>query len=398
MKLIDVCNYIVDCPHSTANDEGTGYPLIRTPNIGRGRLILSGVHRVCEDIYNLRNARAIPMPGDIILAREAPAGNVALIQPGEKVCLGQRTVLISPDFEKVNPQYLTYYLLAPKQQHAILSSANGATVAHVNMPKIRNLEISLPSLEEQNNIVDILSPYDEIITNNQQEITLAEEALYRIYSALFSKINNQVVTDVDVSLSIPSEWKYAPLSSIITFIRGKSYSSNELSDSAGTIMVNLKNINAYGGYKHKSEKHFIGQFKPEQTLAGGDLIMGVTDMTQDRRLVGHVAIVPHFNEKVTFSMDIIKIMSNDVPNSYLYSVFRYGGISKQISALANGVNVLHLRPENMLNIKIVVPPRQVLLEYDNLFCAYSSKIELLYNQIDLLTDVRERLIKRLFSE
>ena len=45
MILNDICELIVDCPHSTAKDEGAGYPLIRTPNIGKGRLILDGVHR-----------------------------------------------------------------------------------------------------------------------------------------------------------------------------------------------------------------------------------------------------------------------------------------------------------------------------------------------------------------
>lgn len=27
-KLMDVCELIVDCPHTTAPDEGAGYPLI----------------------------------------------------------------------------------------------------------------------------------------------------------------------------------------------------------------------------------------------------------------------------------------------------------------------------------------------------------------------------------
>ena len=56
------------------------------------------------------------------------------IQKGQEVCLGQRTVLIRADKGKVNPAYLTYYLLAPKQQHDLKSSANGATVGHINMP------------------------------------------------------------------------------------------------------------------------------------------------------------------------------------------------------------------------------------------------------------------------
>ena len=55
MKLLDICEAIVDCPHSTAKNDGTGYPLIRTPNVGKGRLKLAGVHRVSENVYNLRN-------------------------------------------------------------------------------------------------------------------------------------------------------------------------------------------------------------------------------------------------------------------------------------------------------------------------------------------------------
>ena len=152
--LNDICELIVDCPHSTAVDEGKGYPLVRTPNIGKGRLIYQGMHRVSEDVYLQRNKRATPQEDDLIFAREATAGNVALIQRGEKVCLGQRTVLIRPNKSIVNPAFLTYYLLAPKQQYNLLSTANGATVAHVNLPTIRNLKLELPELDVQRRIAE----------------------------------------------------------------------------------------------------------------------------------------------------------------------------------------------------------------------------------------------------
>ncbi len=51
MTLIDVCDLIVDCEHKTAPTQSEGYPSIRTPNIGRGRLILDGVNRVSEETY-----------------------------------------------------------------------------------------------------------------------------------------------------------------------------------------------------------------------------------------------------------------------------------------------------------------------------------------------------------
>ena len=88
--LADVCEFIVDCLHATAPIQATGYPLIRTPNIGRGRLDLSGVQRVSEETYLVWTRRAQPTVDDLILAREAPAGNVAIVREGQTVCLAAR--------------------------------------------------------------------------------------------------------------------------------------------------------------------------------------------------------------------------------------------------------------------------------------------------------------------
>ena len=394
--LNDICELIVDCPHSTAYDEGTGYPLVRTPNIGRGRIIYSGMHRVCEEVYNKRNARAIPKTNDLIFAREATAGNVALIREGEKVCLGQRTVLIRPNANLVNPAFLTYHLLAPEQQYKLLSTANGATVAHVNMSTIRNLKLSLPPLATQHRIATILSRYDSLIENYQKQIKLLEEAAQRLYKEWFIDLHFPGHENTKIVDGVPEGWEKKKLSELFSFVRGKSYTSKELSDE-GTIMVNLKNIQSFGGYKSDVEKHFIGTFKEEQTLMKGDLIMGVTDMTQERRLVGSVALIPDFKETATFSMDLIKLISFKLPNIYLYCAMRYGDVSRQIAPLANGVNVLHLKPEAISNIEMVVASDSIIEK----FVSYTSKtienILSLQSQLRLLTEARDRLLPKLMS-
>ena len=136
-----MCELIVDCEHKTAPTQDIGYPSIRTPNIGKGRLILDGVNRVSDATYRAWTQREVPKPGDLILAREAPIGNVAIIPPGLEVCLGQRTVLIRANRTKLNPQYLTYLMLGDEIQGKILSISNGATVHHLNMKDIRELEM-----------------------------------------------------------------------------------------------------------------------------------------------------------------------------------------------------------------------------------------------------------------
>lgn len=163
-QLQDICQLIVDCPHSSAKDEGAGYPLIRTPNVGRGRLILNGVQRVSRSVYLERVSRAVPRQGDLILAREAPAGNVAIIDSDYPVCLGQRTMLLRPDNNLVNPYFLVYYLNAPEQRARLLRLSNGATVPHVNVADVRAFPVHLPTRARQDRIASVIKPIDDILT------------------------------------------------------------------------------------------------------------------------------------------------------------------------------------------------------------------------------------------
>ena len=228
MILSDVCEFIVDCPHSTAPDEGKGYPLIRTPNVGKGRLDLNGVHRVSESVYKQRIQRGAPRANDLIFAREAPAGNVALVQENQTVCLGQRTVLIRPNVQKVNPQYLVYYLLSPKPQYELLGTANGATVAHINLPAIRNLKIELPEKSVQDKIGTILVTYDELIDNNQRQIKLLEEAAQRLYKEWFVDLRFPGHENTKIVDGVPEGWSRTNINEILTFHRGYDLTKNEM--------------------------------------------------------------------------------------------------------------------------------------------------------------------------
>ena len=218
--LADLCELIVDCEHKTAPTQSSGYPSIRTPNIGRGRLILDGVNRVSEETYRYWTQRAIPQAGDLILAREAPIGNVAIIPSNLKVCLGQRTVLIRPNRKFINPNYLVYLLLGEELQAKIHSLSNGATVHHLNMADIRNLGLpKLPPLSTQHKIAAILSAYDDLIENNTRRIAILEEmaqALYREWFVHFRFPGHEKRRMVESALGmIPEGWEVVKVSAAV---------------------------------------------------------------------------------------------------------------------------------------------------------------------------------------
>jgi type I restriction enzyme S subunit len=189
-SLVDLCEFIVDCEHKTAPIQEYGYPSIRTPNIGKGFLILENVNRVSQETYNEWTRRAIPQAGDLILAREAPAGNVAVIPENLKVCLGQRTVLIRPLKDKLNSRYLAFLLLSKDVQDVLLSNSRGATVTHVNMKDIRAFKIyDLISLTDQHSVImkldSIAAEIKKLESIYQQKLSALDELKKSILEKAF---------------------------------------------------------------------------------------------------------------------------------------------------------------------------------------------------------------------
>ena len=242
-SLLDICELIVDCEHKTAPTQETGYPSIRTPNIGRGRLILDGVNRVSEETYREWSERAIPQAEDLILAREAPIGNVAIIPMNLKVCLGQRTVLVRPNKNKVCPMFLVYFMLGDEIQSRLLGPSTGATVSHLNMRDIRNLELpKLPPLPTQRKIADILSAYDELIEINQQRIALLERAGREMYREWFVRLRFPGHERTKIVDGVPEGWESKTYSDVFKFLGGFAFKSKTYQPEGRFGIVTIKNV------------------------------------------------------------------------------------------------------------------------------------------------------------
>ena len=366
--------------------EETSLPLLRIADMKNGTKEVF----VKEEIPQ----RFIAHPEDIIYTR---TGNVGLVFRNNYGVMHNNCFSVTPnDADELSRDFLYYALQNKTFFDTANALARGAAQPDLPHTSFNSIEFAYPSLFVQERIAYILSRYDSLIENYQKQIKLLEEAAQRLYKEWFIDLRFPGHENRNIVDGVPEGWEKKKLSELFSFVRGKSYTSKELSDE-GTIMVNLKNIQSFGGYKSDVEKHFIGTFKEEQTLMKGDLIMGVTDMTQERRLVGSVALIPDFKETATFSMDLIKLISFKLPNIYLYCAMRYGDVSRQIAPLANGVNVLHLKPEAISNIEMVVASDSIIEK----FVSYTSKtiesILSLQSQLRLLTEARDRLLPKLMS-
>ena len=91
--LEEMCELIVDCPHSTPKWTDTGHLVTRNQNIRNGRLDLSDKSFTNHEDYLVRVRRAVPQGGDLIFTREAPMGEICQVPQALECCVGQRQVL-----------------------------------------------------------------------------------------------------------------------------------------------------------------------------------------------------------------------------------------------------------------------------------------------------------------
>lgn len=163
VRIEDACESITDCVNKTAPicADQTPYKMLRTTNIRNGLVSLDSVNYVTEDVYKVWTRRQVPQRGDVILTREAPMGEVGMLESDDLVFLGQRLVAYRADASKLDARFLLYALQSDPLQRQIRAKASGSTVQHMRVPDSKNLQLPLPELVAQRKAVELLDAMRE---------------------------------------------------------------------------------------------------------------------------------------------------------------------------------------------------------------------------------------------
>lgn len=392
--LLDLCELIVDCEHKTAPLADSGYPSIRTPNVGRGRLILNGVNRVSEETYLAWSRRATPQADDLIIAREAPLGNVAIIPRGLKVCLGQRTVLVRPDKQKVDPSYLCYFLLGDYAQGRFRGASIGATVPHLNMKDIRGLLMpKLPSLEEQRRIASILSAYDDLIENNTRRIAILEEMARRIYEEWFVRFRfpgHEQVQMVESELGlIPEGWRVVPLADV-SAINAKSIRPANAPDEI--LYIDIASV-VPGAITQKQPYRFSeAPGRARRVVQNGDVIWSC--VRPNRR---SYALVLQPEAALVASTGFAVLSAKSVPYSYLYFAVTTDDFVGFLTNHATGAAYPAVTASTFESAPFLMPEKEVADRFHAVAAPMLDLSETLKRKNTNLRATRDLLLPKLIS-
>lgn len=400
-KLGDVAVAIQPGPFGSqlhrADYSETGIPIIMPKDMIGGHIDHTNLSFVSEE-HAKRLSRHQVHTGDLIVARKGDVRKCVYISENENGWMtGSDCLKVSLDNSKCVSRFIHYQLRTPFIGRWLETISIGSTMPSINSGLLSSIEIHLPTIEIQKRITKILKCYDDLIENNNRQIRLLEEAAQRLYKEWFVDLHFPGYENCKIVDGLPEGWKKSPIGKMVKVVRGRSYSSKELSDIDSVLMVNLSNIRAYGGYNRNQEKHYNGKYNDEQVVETHDLLMGVTDMTQERRTVGRVALVPNLHAKAIISMDLIKLIPNESSTLFLYALLNYGGYSEVVSRFANGTNVLHLRPDVLDIVDVVVPDAKTQGIFVDFFGKIQNLIDMLQDEIIVAGEARDRLLPKLMS-
>jgi len=306
------------------------------------------------------------------------------------------------DSTKHDFRYLFYLLKYKTPQIRLM--AGGVASPIINKTVFENIELMMPDLPIQKQIAGLLAAYDTLIDNNEKRTKVLEEMAQRLYNEWFVKFKfpgYEKVKMVDSGTEygmIPEGWVVNKLRDVAGYVRGCSYSSDEIDDFIGEYyIVNLKSFNRGGGFRFDGAKYYTGDVNENQLLSEDDIVVAVTDMTNDRAVIARPARIPEIKYKTTLSADVVKIISDILPNSFIYQLLSSYRFTETTKHKANGANVLHLKPDSILEYKALIPTKDLMTKFDVLCSKMAHEINKLINQTEISVKTRDILIPRLVT-
>ena len=276
------------------------------------------------------------------------------------------------------PKYLFY-----KLSQLDLSTYNeGSAVPSLTTSTLNQIEIDIPTLEEQKRIVDILTSLDDKIElNNQMNQTLEEIAslLYKRWFVDFEfpddkgnpyKSSGGEMVDSELGM-IPKGWevkKLGEIELIITdFVSNGSFASlkaNTKIYKEENYAVFVRNTDLKSGKFETYVDEKTYQFLSKSKLLGGEIIISnVGD-------VGSVFLCPRINKKMTLGNNVILVKSQESKiywNYYLY-IFLKSSLGKALlESITSGSAQMKFNKTDFKKLKFIAPNFNTLEEFNKIF-------------------------------
>jgi type I restriction enzyme, S subunit len=330
-------------------------------------------------IIGYHNEAKVPPPG-VVTGR---SGTLGLVQYTDSPYWPHNTALWVKDFKGNHPRFVFY-----KLQTLNLETFNGGvSVPTLNRNVLDDIEVSIPSHDEQKKIADILSTYDDLIEINRRRMRLLEESARQLYQEWFVRLRFPGHEHTRITDSVPEKWVKKVFGDICEDIR-ETASPDELEPE--TPYIGLEHIprrsislTEWGRAEEvTSTKH---------RFYAGEILFGKI------RPYFHKVGIAFVNGVASSDAIVIRPKSEEMQGLTLMTVSSDPFIAQASQTMREGSKMPRADWKIMKQYPIKIPPQKILFLYNDIFSDIIEQLKILTFQNKKLQVARALLLPRLMS-
>lgn len=333
-------------------------------------------------------------PGDILISNIRPYFKKIWFADRISGCSND-VIVFRTNNDNWNKKFLYYALSQDKFFDFMMASANGTKMPRGNKEIIPDFLIADYDIKRQTRIADILSAYDDLIKNNQQQIKLLEEATQRLYKEWFVDLHFPEYGSAEVIDGVPEGWKRTKIGEFLHVKSGYAFKSSWWQD-AGYPVVKIKNI-----VNNTIDTSNIDYVSPEYTqkipefkLHKGDIVIAMTGAT-----IGKIGLIPEVQNLYT-NQRVGKVFYNKEltnPTPFVFCYYSQKCVLDQIIALSSSSSAQPNISGKQLESFEIIANIETINKFGQVMQPVFDTIICLYKQIQLLIEARDRLLPKLMS-
>lgn len=327
--------------------------------------------------------------GDTLMARITPClengkiAKVSILQDNE-IGFGSTEYIVFRAIDGITNDDFVYYLICSPivRNIAIKSMVGSSGRQRVQNNVLQNLEISIPDLETQKRIGDILSAYDDLIENNQKQIKLLEEMAQRIYKEWFVDLRFPNYENTPVIDGVPKGWETKKLVDIANVIMGQSPKSEFYNKNKEGLPFH-QGVGSYGTRFVVDETYSTSFTRIAET---GSILFSV------RAPVGRLNLTKN---KIVIGRGLSAINHKNGYQSYLFYLLKERFFRDNL--IGNGSIFASISKNELLGQQFIIPDTKLVKKFDDIAGSIDDKINILDSQIIIAQEIRDRLLPKLMN-
>ena len=366
------------------------HPYIRVRDLGKSKTIeLNSSYEYVDEITQKQIQRYITQKGDILISIVGTIGLIAIVGGSlDGANLTENCVKLVK-LDKIDSEYLYYYLKSPFGQQNISRGTVGAVQAKLPIKNIQDFSIICPELiSDQRRIASILSSLDrKIELNNKINADLEEmaQAIFKNWFVDFEPFKDGKFVDSELGM-IPEGWKVGCLGDITS---NKSAKVKERTDVKVLSPVTT-------GELVLSEEYFSKQVFSSSIAKYKIVNIGDFAYNPARVNIGSLGRNEFEFDGCVSPVYVVFSVIDGYEN--YFDLFRKTDFFKdKVASLAIGGVRQSLSYDDLSSIETIIPNINIVEKFNNLYNQMKKTIKANKQESSRLSLLRDTLLPRLMS-